>query len=58
MTLKIRDEAGIWWFINCKALKINNVEKFIDIYGNVKYAPNLDLFISKRREERASGKVI
>lgn len=52
-----RDEAGIWWFINCKAMKVNNVDKFIDNYGNVKFSPNLELFISKRREGGISGPV-
>jgi hypothetical protein len=38
-------------------MKVNNVDKFIDAYGNVKYAANLELFISKRREEKASAPV-
>ena len=39
-------------------MNVKNVDKFVDAYGNSKYAPNLELFISKRRDERASEKVI
>ena len=39
-------------------MKVNNVDKFVDAYGNVKFSPNLELFISKRREGGLSGPVI
>ena len=30
----VKDEAGIWWFINLKAMKIKNISKFRRGEGN------------------------
>ena len=43
----VKDEAGIWWFINLKAMKIKNINKFRDEHGNP-VSPNLDFFINQR----------
>ena len=44
----VKDEAGIWWFINLKAMKIKNIDKFKpDAYGN-STPPQLDFFINRR----------
>ncbi len=43
----VKDEAGIWWFINLKAMKIKNINKFKDEHGNP-ISPNLDFFINQR----------
>ena len=44
----LKDEAGIWWFINLKAMKIKNIDKFKpDAYGNSN-SPQLDFFINRR----------
>ena len=44
----VKDEAGIWWFINLKAMKIKNIDKFKpDAYGNCT-PPQLDFFINRR----------
>ena len=43
----LKDEAGIWWFINLKAMKIKNINKFRDEHGNP-IAPQLDFFINQR----------
>ena len=44
----LKDEAGIWWFINLKAMKIKNIDKFKpDAYGNCT-PPQLDFFINRR----------
>ena len=43
----VKDEAGIWWFINLKAMKIKNINKFRDERGN-SISPQLDFFINQR----------
>ena len=43
----LKDEAGIWWFINLKAMKIKNINKFRDEHGN-NISPKLDFFINQR----------
>ena len=53
----LKDEAGIWWYINSKALLVKNIDKFIDSFGQQKYAPNQEMFISKRRDQKDSGVV-
>ena len=44
----MKDESGIWWFINLKAMKIFNIKKFItdDISNRVQ--PKLNFFINQR----------
>ena len=43
----VKDEAGIWWFINLKAMKIKNIKKFRDEHDNP-IPPSLDFFINQR----------
>ena len=43
----VKDEAGIWWFINLKAMKIKNFKKFRDEHDNP-IPPSLDFFINQR----------
>ncbi len=43
----VKDEAGIWWFINLKAMKIKNINKFRDEQGHP-ISPQLDFFINQR----------
>ena len=43
----VKDEAGIWWFINLKAMKIKNFKKFRDEHDN-SIPPSLDFFINQR----------
>ena len=43
----LKDEAGIWWFINLKAMKIKNIKKFRDEHDNP-IPPSLDFFINQR----------
>ena len=43
----VKDEAGIWWFINLKAMKIKNISKFKDEHGNP-IPPKLEFFINQR----------
>jgi len=43
----VKDEAGIWWFINLKAMKIKNIKKFRDDHDNP-IPPSLDFFINQR----------
>ena len=43
----VKDEAGIWWFINLKAMKIKNIKKFRDEHDNA-IPPSLDFFINQR----------
>lgn len=52
----VKDEAEIWWLVNCKAFKIKNLEKFIDkisLNSNetknkiIRY-PNLEKFCCRR----------
>ena len=43
----VKDEAGIWWFINLKAMKIKNIKKFRDEHDNP-IPPSLDYFINQR----------
>ena len=43
----VKDEAGIWWFINLKAMKIKNIKKFRDQHDNP-IPPSLDFFINQR----------
>lgn len=42
----VKDEAGIWWFINLKAMKIANITKFRNEEGTVAY-PQLDFFLNR-----------
>ena len=43
----VKDEAGIWWFINLKAMKIKNIKKFRDEHDNP-IPPSLAFFINQR----------
>jgi len=43
----VKDEAGIWWFINLKALKVKNTKKFRDEHGHP-IPPQLGFFINQR----------
>ena len=43
----VKDEAGIWWFINLKAMKIKNLKKFRDEHDR-HISPQLDFFINQR----------
>lgn len=44
----IKDEAGVWWMINCKALKVKNIAKFINLKTKVQILqPNLIKFTSR-----------
>ena len=42
----VKDEAGIWWFINLKAMKIANITKFRTEEGQVAY-PQLEFFLNR-----------
>ena len=45
----VKDEAGIWWFINLKAMKIKNINKFRKSEGNPEpVAPQLSFFFNQR----------
>ena len=44
----LKDEAGIWWFINLKAMKVKNMSRFRDNDDNFIKAPSLDFFINRR----------
>jgi len=45
----IKDEEGIWWFINLKAMKIKNIDKFKRSEGNPNpNPPQLSFFINQR----------
>lgn len=44
----IKDEVGIWWMINCKALKIKNINKYIDSNGTLTSFPDLEKFCNRR----------
>ena len=43
----VKDEAGIWWFINLKAMKIKNIKKFRNEHDQP-ISPVLDFFINQR----------
>ena len=44
-----KDEEGIWWFINLKAMKIKNIDKFKRSEGNPNpNPPQLSFFINQR----------
>ena len=43
----VKDEAGIWWFINLKAMKIANYSKFKNENGGNEAYPQLDFFINR-----------
>ena len=43
----VKDEAGIWWFINLKAMKVKNLKKFRDEHGHP-IPPKLDFFMNQR----------
>lgn len=53
----LKDEAGIWWFINLKALKITNISKFRKETGEICPLPYLDFFINRQglRDDHHSG---
>ena len=40
----VNDEEGIWWFINLKAMKIKNINKFRRGEGNPDPSPQLNFF--------------
>ena len=42
----VKDEAGIRWFINLKAMKIKNIKKFRDEHDHP-ISPQLDFFINQ-----------
>ena len=45
----VKDEAGIWWFINLKAMKIKNISKFRRGEGNPDpLPPQLNFFFNQR----------
>ena len=45
----VKDEAGIWWFINLKAMKIKNISKFRKTDGNPEpLPPQLNFFFNQR----------
>ena len=45
----VKDEAGIWWFINLKAMKIKNINKFRRGEGNQEpLPPQLYFFFNQR----------
>ena len=45
----VKDEAGIWWFINLKAMKIKNISKFRRGEGNQEaLPPQLNFFFNQR----------
>ena len=45
----VKDEAGIWWFINLKAMKIKNINKFRRGEGNPDLLPpQLNFFFNQR----------
>ena len=44
----MKDEAGIWWFINLKAMKIFNIKKFNNEDPSNRMQPNLNFFINQR----------
>ena len=45
----VKDEAGIWWFINLKAMKIKNINKFRRGEGNPDpLPPQLNFFFNQR----------
>ena len=45
----VKDEAGIWWFINLKAMKIKNINKFRKGEGNIEpQVPQLNFFFNQR----------
>ena len=45
----VKDEAGIWWFINLKAMKIKNINKFRKGEGNPDpLPPQLNFFYNQR----------
>lgn len=44
----VKDEAGTWWMINCKAMKIKNLSKFKNPENNsLILQPNLSKFASR-----------
>ena len=43
----VKDEAGIWWFINLKAMKVKNLKKFRDEHGHP-IPPQLGFFMNQR----------
>ena len=43
----VKDEAGIWWFINLKAMKVKNLRKFRDEHGHP-IPPQLSFFMNQR----------
>ena len=43
----VKDEAGIWWFINLKAMKVKNLQKFRDEHGHP-IPPQLGFFMNQR----------
>ena len=53
----IKDEAGIWWMINCKAMKIKNIDKFLDTNGNPAQSPNLEKFCNRRSVKLGDDKI-
>ena len=45
----VKDEAGIWWFINLKAMKIKNISKFRRGEGNQEpLPPQLNFFFNQK----------
>ena len=53
----IKDEEGIWWFINLKAMKIKNIDKFKRSEGNPNpNPPQLSYFIIQRKYNKSKLK--
>ena len=44
----VKDEAGIWWFINLKAMKIKNIDKFMRKENHEPVPPQLSFFMNQR----------
>lgn len=53
----VKDEADIWWMINCKALKVKNINKFLDQHGNPMISPNLEKFCNMRNSSDHHDKI-
>ena len=50
----IKDEEGIWWFINLKAMKIKNIDKFRKSKLNpIPDPPQLSFFINQRANNKS-----
>ena len=54
----VKDEAGIWWFINLKAMKIKNINKFKKSEDGITepLPPRLNYFFNQRIYENALQK--